>query len=93
MCARIGSMSDETHVTEAAISAAIRARRGVMRITNAELANKTGLSERTLYNYLRGDSKLYIGPLIQIADALDTTVEALIMDARELSRLGAISAE
>ena len=93
MCARICAMSDETQVTEAAISAAIRARRGAMRMTNADLAKSTGISERTLYNYLRGDSKLYIGPLIELAKALDTTVDALIRDAGELMRQGLVPAD
>lgn len=83
-------MSDETQVTDAAISAAIRARRGAMRMTNAELSRRTGISERTLYNYLRGDSQLFIGPLIQITEALDTTVDTLLREAAELIRQGLV---
>jgi transcriptional regulator with XRE-family HTH domain len=83
-------MSDEAQVTEAAISAAIRARCGVLDITNKELAERAGISERTLYNYLRGESKLFIAPLMQITGALNTTVDAIVLDAAQLIREGRV---
>lgn len=86
-------MTDEIDVTEQAIRAAIRARRAAIGVTNAELADRAGISLRTLNHYVQGESKLYIGPLIQLAGALDTTVEELLRDALELIERGLLGSE
>lgn len=79
-------------VTERAIRAAIRARRAALGVTNAELAERTEIPLRTLNHYVQGDSKLYFGTLVQLAGALDTTVEAIVRDAMELTRQGLVPA-
>ena len=87
-------MSDETQdVTERAIRAAIRARRAAIGVANAELARKAGISLSTFNHYVQGDRKLYFGTLVQIAGALDTTVESLVRDATELMRQGLVPAD
>lgn len=87
-------MRDETQdVTEAAMRAAIRARRSATGTTIAELVEKTDVSRFTLNNYFHGDSKLYFGTLLALARALDTTVEGLIRDAMELTRQGVVPVE
>lgn len=84
---------DANDVTEPAIRAAIRARRAALGVTNSQIAESAGIPVRTLNQYVLGDSKLYIGPLIQIAGALDTTVEALIREAMELTQSGRVPSE
>lgn len=69
------------HPTLLALGAAIRRIRKVKGISQEALAAKAGLDRTYIGNVERGESNVAVITLVQIADALDTTLGSLIHEA------------
>lgn len=66
-----------------AVRAVIRGRKSKLDITVDELAERAGMSERTLARYLKGDSRLAYAGVYKLARALGTTVESIAAEAED----------
>lgn len=86
----VSSSTEREKELNQAMSAAIRARRAVRRITVTDLAAQVGLPVRTLTRYLSGQGALNYGTLVLIAEAMETTVESLAHDAMTMAKDGVI---
>lgn len=61
------------------IGDAVKQRREEMRLTQEQLAEKSGVSRQTICNLERGKcADLLVGTLYALANALDTTVDAFL---------------
>ena len=63
-----------------AIGKRIRKRRKDLKMTQANLAELANLSDSNISHIERGATKLSLPSIISIANALDTTVDNLLMD-------------
>lgn len=77
-------MKEREMMSNSAMAAAIRAKRAVRGITIADLADKAGISSRTLDRYMAGEGAMDFATLTMIATGLDTTVVELAQEATVL---------
>ena len=59
---------------DAALGLKIRSRRDALRLSQKSLANKIGVTMQQVHNYEHGLTKMSIGRLVEIAQALDCRV-------------------
>lgn len=77
-------MKERELLSNRAMAAVIRAKRAVRGITIADLADRAGISSRTLDRYMTGEGALNFGTLEMIARALDVAVVDLVREALDL---------
>lgn len=68
-----------------AVAAAIRSAAAERRITQKEVAAKTGIPERSLVRYWNAQSRIDIESLVEIASAIGVQAEDIVEAARVIS--------
>jgi transcriptional regulator with XRE-family HTH domain len=69
-----------------AVAGALRAATAQRFMTQTEVAEKTGISIRTLARYYKGTSPLPIGKLVDIAQALGMPASEIVEAAQAIAR-------
>jgi hypothetical protein len=64
----------------AAVALALLLRKTVTRKTFPQIADVSGLNERTVKRYLHGERQIGVGALVVLARAMDTTAQKILAD-------------
>ncbi|ACJ01072.1 helix-turn-helix domain-containing protein [Rhodospirillum centenum] len=70
--------SEEDAAVSAALGERVRARRGLLGMTQQELGRRVGLTFQQVQKYERGSNRVAVPTLIKLANALDTTPADLL---------------
>ena len=76
------AISDDDRAFFIALGARIAAHRKAQDITQAELAEQLGISQQAMNSFEKGRRRVPVSLLPVIANALDTTLDALIAHRR-----------
>lgn len=71
----------ERSLVNTQVALALKLRKTTVGATDAQIAERSGLSVRTVQRYLNDDREIGVGALVAIARALGTTARAILIAA------------